>query len=77
MEFNINGFLLGVAIIVVGVLLLKYYKEIADNLASGVSSYDKIRIWGVGLVMLGLGVSFGIVQFLLIELLSLFFPSIR
>ena len=59
-EFSFGAFFAGLIILAIGALGVVYYQKIADNLGSGVSSYEKFRLWalivcGVGLaVMLSL-----------------------
>jgi len=39
-----------------GVLVVRFHKQIADSLASGVSSYNKVKLFG--LIMCGVGFIF-------------------
>ncbi len=43
----------GLAIALTGGLIVIFYRQIADNLANGVSSYDKIKLFGVITVAIG------------------------
>ena len=53
-EISLNAFFTGLIILVVGVLLLRFHAVVADNLANGVSSYDKVKLYA--LLTCGLGV---------------------
>ena len=54
-EFSVGSFFIGLLILIAGVAFVKWHQLIADNLGSGVASYDRYRLWafitcGVGLV---------------------------
>jgi hypothetical protein len=59
-EFSFGSFFLGLVILAAGIAFVKWHQIIADNLGSGVSSYDRFKLWafitcGLGfLVMLNL-----------------------
>jgi len=59
-EFSLSSFFIGFAIVVAGVAFMRWHQAIANNFGSGVSSYEKFKLWalitcGVGfLVMLNL-----------------------
>ena len=76
MEFEIGTFFMGMMIVVGGVLMVRYYKEISDNFVNGISSYDKVRLWGLGVTIFGLLFAFNIVQWLLVTLIKIFIPNI-
>jgi len=52
-EFSIGSFFVGLVILAAGVAFVKWYQVIADNMGSGVSSYDRYRMWA--LITCGLG----------------------
>ena len=54
-EFSIGALFLGMFILAIGALIVGYHQKLADNLASGVSSYDRFRFWG--LVVCGTGIA--------------------
>ena len=76
MEFEIGTFFMGMMIVVGGVLMVRYYKEISDNFVNGISSYDKVRLWGLGVTIFGLLFAFNIVKWLLVTLIKMFIPNI-
>ena len=53
-EFSIAWLFGGLAIAVAGGLIVIFYKQIADNLVNGVSSYDKVKLTGVITAIVGL-----------------------
>lgn len=54
-HFSIAWVLGGIALIVIGVALIRFYKIIADNLLSGVGSYAHIKL--AALITIGTGVA--------------------
>ena len=74
-KFDFGWFLLGIVMIVAGALIVVFHKTIADNFASGASSYDKTKLFG--LIISGLGFLFmtNLHTFLLGALLRLIMPG--
>jgi hypothetical protein len=74
-EFSIGSFLIGLIILAGGVAFVRWHQVIADNLGSGVVSYDRFKLWafitcGVGfIIMLNLHI------ILLGWLVSMLFPG--
>ena len=52
--YNFGYFLGGVALLTAGILIVVFHQKIGDNLASGVSSYGKIKLFGLGACILGI-----------------------
>lgn len=52
--FSIGWVFGGLLIAGVGGLIVVFYQKIADNLASGVRSYDRVKLFGVITVVVGL-----------------------
>lgn len=52
-QFSFAWLLGGLALIIAGTLMIRYYKQIADNLMSGVSSYQRLKI--VSLIFIAIG----------------------
>ncbi|MBR5669755.1 hypothetical protein IKX12_01610 [Candidatus Saccharibacteria bacterium] len=46
-EFSWGWFFIGVAVIIAGLLVVKFHQWIGDNMANGVASYDKIKLIGI------------------------------
>ena len=53
-EFSVGAFFLGILIVAISAVVLRWYQPIADNLSSGVSSYDRFKLAG----LIGVGVGF-------------------
>jgi hypothetical protein len=56
-EFSIGSFFLGLVILIAGAAFVRWYQVIADNLGSGVASYDRFRLsaliaCGVGFIVM-------------------------
>ena len=52
-EFSFGWFFLGVVILIAGTCLTVFYQQIGDNMASGPSSYERIKL--VGVITAGVG----------------------
>ena len=72
-EFNIGWMFGGLAIALVGGLIVLFYKQIADNLANGVSSYGHVKLFGVVTIVIGLLITANLHTFILNLLVHLIF----
>lgn len=72
-SFSIGWLFGGIAIAVAGGLIVIFYKQIADNLANGVSSYDHVKLFGVITIIVGLICTANLHTFVLGWLVSLIF----
>ena len=72
-EFSIGWLFGGLAIALVGGLIVIFYKPIADNLANGVSSYEKVKLAGVIAIIVGLICMANLHTFLLSLIVNLLF----
>jgi hypothetical protein len=45
--FDWGWFLGGFVILAIGVLIIRFHQQIANNLASGLASYDKVKLFGI------------------------------
>ena len=52
--FSFGWMIGGVVITIVGGLIVLFYRQIGDNLASGVSSYERVKLFGIITIVLGL-----------------------
>ena len=52
--FDFGWMVGGLAITFAGGLIVIFYRQIADNLAGGVSSYDRVKLFGVITIVVGL-----------------------
>ena len=52
-NFSFGWVFLGLLIFSAGGAIVLFYRQIADNMASGVASYGRVKFWG--LVIAGLG----------------------
>lgn len=67
----------GFAIIVAGVLILKFYKQIADNLLSGVSSYGRVKLSALITIGIGIAAMTNLVPLIMTLLVSVIFGGTR
>ena len=77
MKFSLGGFMFGAIAMFSGILMVRFYKGIPDNLAGGPATYDKIGMWGVGVAVFGVLMMFGIIQWLLVLVLRQVFPQLN
>ena len=72
-EFSFGWMFGGLAIALAGGLIVVFYRQIAENLANGVSSYEKVKLFGVITVVVGLLVTANLHIFLLNLIVKLMF----
>ena len=72
-EFSFGWFMCGLAILIAGGLAVIFYRQIAENLANGVSSYDKVKLFGVIGCVIGLLIMANLHTFVLTLLTNLIF----
>lgn len=71
--FSLGWMFGGLAIAFIGGMIVVFYKQIADNLVNGVSSYDKVKLFGVIMIVVGLICTANLHIFLLTLLVNLLF----
>jgi len=74
-EFSVGAFFVGLIILAAGVAFAKWYQVIADNLGSGVASYDRYRLWAFITCGLGLVVMVNLHTMILQWFFSMLFPG--
>ena len=52
--YNFGWMMAGLVIAAAGGAIVYFHRQIADNLASGVSSYEKVKLFGVITIVIGL-----------------------
>ena len=72
-NFSLGWMLIGLIITTLSGLVVAKYQVISDNMLSGVSSYDRVKFWGLIGVGLGLAVTANLHTFFLTILVSLLF----
>lgn len=53
-QFSFGWMVAGLAITLAGALVVIFYRPIAENMANGVSSYEKVKLFGIIAVIIGL-----------------------
>lgn len=71
--FSWSWFGIGILVLLAGVALTVWYRQIADMFGSGVSSYERFRMWGLIGCLLGFVVMLNIHTLLLGWFFSLLF----
>ena len=63
----------GLLITLIGGLIVIFYRQISDNLVSGVSSYEKVKLFGVITIIIGLLITANLHISVLTLIANLFF----
>ncbi len=71
--FSFGWMAAGLVIALAGGLIVVFYRQIADNLANGVSSYDHVKLFGVITLIVGLLITANLHTFILALLVKLMF----
>ena len=53
-EFSLPSFFIGVIILALGVVFVRYHQWVADNLGGGVATYDRYKLYAFIACALGL-----------------------
>lgn len=69
-------FFVGFIVIALGLVMVRYYKEIADMFGWGASSYDRYRIVAIVMTMIGVLMVFNLHTFIINSVLTLLFGGI-
>ena len=72
-EFSFGWLAGGLAIALAGGLIVVFYKQIADGLVNGVSSYDKVKLFGIVVIIVGFLFASNLFFFLLDMIAKLMF----
>lgn len=72
-EYSFGWMIGGLVIALAGGLIVVFYKQIADNLANGVSSYDHVKLFGIITIVVGLIVTANLHTLILGWLVSIMF----
>lgn len=71
--FSFGWMFVGIVITIAGGLVVIFYRQIAEGMANGVSSYEKVKLFGVITAVVGLLVTANLHTFLLTLLIQLMF----
>ena len=53
-EFSLGWMFGGLAITLAGGLIIVFYRQIAEGLVNGVSSYERVKLFGIITIIVGL-----------------------
>ena len=71
--FSLGWMFGGIGIILAGGLVVIFYRQIAENLANGVSSYEKVKLFGIITIVVGFLVATNLFSFVMTALIRLLF----
>ena len=75
MSFNLGALIIGLIILAAGGACVVFYQKIADNLAHGASSYDRVKLFGIIAIALGFLVMTNLHTVILEAIVRLVFPG--
>ncbi len=64
-QFSFGWMIGGVVIALIGALVIVFYRQISDTIANGVASYEKMKLYGVITVIVGLLTASNLLSFIL------------
>ena len=76
-QFSFGWMVGGIVITIAGVLIVVYYRQISENLAHGVSSYDRVKLFGIITAVVGMLVTANLHIFLLTLIWNLLFGGFQ
>ena len=71
--FSIGWMFGGLAIALVGGLIVVFYRPISENLANGVSSYEHVKLFGVITIIVGFLIASNLMSLVLTGIFNLLF----
>ena len=71
--FNLGWMFGGLGIALAGGLIVMFYRPIADNLVSGVSSYGRVKLFGIIMIVVGFLIASNLISLILTGIVSLLF----
>jgi hypothetical protein len=71
--FSIGWMFGGLAIALVGGLIVVFYRPISENLANGVSSYEHVKLFGVITIVVGFLIASNLMSLVLTGIFKLLF----
>ncbi len=77
MAFNLSALIIGFIILAAGGACVLFYQKIGDNFAHGVSSYDRVKLFGIITIAIGFLIMTNLYSVILGWLVHLIFPSTK
>ena len=71
--FSIGWMFGGLAIALVGGLIVIFYRPISENLANGVSSYEHVKLFGIVTIIVGFLIASNLMSLVLTGIVKLLF----
>jgi len=72
-NFSFGWMIIGLIIVTISGLIVAKYQTISDNMLSGISSYDRVKFWGIIGIILGLSITANLHTYFLTILIKLLF----
>ena len=73
MSFNLGALIVGLIIFAAGGAMVLFYRQVAENIAHGVNSYDKVKLIGIITIAVGFLVMTNLHEVILTALVNLIF----
>ncbi|MBQ9016954.1 hypothetical protein IJ103_01765 [Candidatus Saccharibacteria bacterium] len=73
-QFSFGWVFVGFLIFAAGGAIVLFYRQIADNFASGVASYDRVKFWGIIIAIVGFVIMINLHTLLLSAFVNLIKP---
>jgi hypothetical protein len=74
-EFSVGSLVIGILIVIAGAAFMRWHQVIADNFGSGVSSYERFKLWALITCVVGFVVALNLHVFILGNLLQSVFNA--
>ena len=71
-SLSVGAFFFGILIVAAGLALLRFYQPVADNMGSGVASYERFKLAGFLTIVFGIVVMLNLHTLILGWIVSLF-----
>lgn len=72
-DFSIGWLVSGIVIVLVGILIVKFYDKISENFASGVASYGHVKLAGLIAIGIGMAAATNLIPLLMTALVQIIF----
>ena len=59
-NFSLTWFFIGLVVTGIGIAFVRFYKEVADNMGSGVPSYERYKLFAFGVCVAGILMTFNL-----------------
>ena len=71
--FSLEWMFGGIGIMIAGGLIVIFYRQIAENFANGVSSYERVKLFGIITIVIGFLLATNLFPLVMTALIGLLF----